>query len=341
VDLIRTVASFLVILLHASVQSVEIPSNISPQNAWLAFDVYNSISRMSVPLFVMLSGYLLLQPSKTNEPLKTFFKKRWTRVGLPFVTWWIIYFIWGLAFDQKPLTVQSIVGDVLRGPYFTFWFIYMITGLYLLTPMLRIFTARANANLVKLTFAVWFVGTALTPLATLFGYSFNVDLFVIPGWVGYYLLGAYLPNFKFVRRWKTTAAMIVGIAATMILSIVVVMIGFSQQYFFFEFLNITVVLTSAAAFMLLITTPKRKVETKPKFVTKLIVLISINTFPIYLLHTILLEVLQKGFFFGFTLDIMSANPFIMTPVLAVLVLFLSLAIIVPLKKIPGVKRFIG
>ena len=58
VDVIRTLAIFLVIMLHASIEPT--PGFVeTAQQATVHFwamNVYNSLSRVSVPLFVMLSG---------------------------------------------------------------------------------------------------------------------------------------------------------------------------------------------------------------------------------------------------------------------------------------------
>ena len=61
---------------------------------WTTVDFYQSFGRLGVPLFIMLTGALLLSPSKTNEDLGTFFKKRFSRIGLPCLFWGVIYFIW-------------------------------------------------------------------------------------------------------------------------------------------------------------------------------------------------------------------------------------------------------
>ena len=44
--------------------------------------IFNSLARVCVPLFVMISGYLLL-PMKTDY--STFLKKRLTRISFPFI----------------------------------------------------------------------------------------------------------------------------------------------------------------------------------------------------------------------------------------------------------------
>src|SRR5450756_1517432 len=82
VDLIRTVAIILVILLHAAIEPNPNLNIMSPEGVqlWWTSNVYDSIARTAVPLFVMLTGALLLQPSKADEPLRVFFKKRWNRI---------------------------------------------------------------------------------------------------------------------------------------------------------------------------------------------------------------------------------------------------------------------
>ena len=49
---------------------------------WWFGNVYDSVVRWCVPVFVMISGALLLDPGK-KEDLSTFYKKRLARVLLP------------------------------------------------------------------------------------------------------------------------------------------------------------------------------------------------------------------------------------------------------------------
>lgn len=88
---------------------------------WWMVNIYQTLSRTGVPLFVMLTGALLLQPSK-NETLSVFFKKRWARIGLPFLFWGAIYFAWDYFANQQALTSSFIVQGILSGPYFQFWY---------------------------------------------------------------------------------------------------------------------------------------------------------------------------------------------------------------------------
>lgn len=73
---------------------------------------------------------------------------------------------------------------------------------------------------------------------------------------------------------------------------------------------------------------------------KLLKLISENTLPLFLFHEIILESLQKGYF-GITINGNTINSIIGVPLITVITLFICLAIIVPLKKIPVLKKLLG
>ena len=110
VNLIRTVAIILVILLHAAIEPTPNLNIMSPQGVelWWTSNIYDSIARSAVPLFVILTGALLLQPNKVDEPLRVFFKKRWNRIGIPFIFWGLIFFAWNFLVRGQSLSALSI-----------------------------------------------------------------------------------------------------------------------------------------------------------------------------------------------------------------------------------------
>jgi surface polysaccharide O-acyltransferase-like enzyme len=105
----------------------------------------------------------------------------------------VAYFAWQFLVNGEALTANSIVQGVLTGPDYQFWFLYLLLGLYLVTPVLRVLLKHADWKLLQYLIFVWFAGTALIPLLTLFGpYSLNANVFIFTGWLGYFVLGAYL-----------------------------------------------------------------------------------------------------------------------------------------------------
>ena len=88
-DVVRCVAMLMVIGVHCIDPFYISPTmRVIPEYThWAA--IYGSLLRPSVPLFVMMTGLLLL-PVK-QQPLGTFYKKRIFRVLFPFLIWSVLY----------------------------------------------------------------------------------------------------------------------------------------------------------------------------------------------------------------------------------------------------------
>jgi surface polysaccharide O-acyltransferase-like enzyme len=339
-----------VLLLHAAVDLTTQSMSSLEIWRWCVVDVYQSIGRMGVPLFVMLTGALLLAPSKQNEDLGTFFKKRFSRIGLPFIFWGALYFIWDFWVENQPATQSFFVNGILKGPYFTFWYLYMLVGLYLVTPLLRVLVANASEKLLKYGFAIWFIGTALVPLipflsSTVLGatYTLDTNVFVIPEYVGYFVLGAFLVNVKVTNRKLLLGLTTLGIALTAVGTYIIAMtVGGGTTYFFQEYISPTMILATVPMFLLLNSHKSKPVEAgaKPSWRRRLMHAISENTLPIFLFHMMVIYTLQQGLL-GVTLNGDVVNSIVGVPLMALVTLAICLAVLVPLKKVPVLKRLIG
>ena len=342
VDLIRTIAIVLVILLHAALQPHPIVTqmNGAEEWRWWTVNIYNSIAQTCIPLFVLLSGALLLQPSKI-EPIRVFFKKRLNRIALPFLFWGAAYFAWRYFVNNETLSLGTVLQGIQTGPYYHFWFLYMIFGLYLLTPVLRVLVAHSERKILTYLIGLWFVGTAIIPVIGLFGnYILDNKVFVIVGWVGYFLLGAYLLTVH-VRKAVLYASLFAGFLMTAVGSYFMTLyVGGSNIFFFDNELGVSVIVASVALFLLLRDVSSTKLEDNAPRTNWLIHEIGQNTLPIYLFHVMVLESLERGFF-GFTLSVNTFNPALGIPLITGITLFISLGIILLLKKTPFLKKAIG
>jgi surface polysaccharide O-acyltransferase-like enzyme len=343
-DLIRTLAIGLVVLLHASNEALE-ASSVSTADWWTAV-VYKSLALSCVPLFVMLSGALMLQPAKLNEPIRVFLKKRLGRLGLAFAFWSAVYLVWGFYIRQVPVTLSNvglgIERELFTGAYYQFWFIYLIVGLYLITPILRLVVANGDQRIIRYLIALWFAGVAIVPLIQLAsGYALDSAVFVIGGFVGYFVLGTYL------QKIKLKPAILYGL---LIVSFVGTVFGMwlmnyplstlEQGNFFFGYLTINVIIGSAALFLILLKFHSDWPGTNHKTASRVAQAISKNTLPIFLFHVIILESFERGFF-GFKLSFTTLNPIIEIPLLATLTLFITLGLILLMRKVPILKKLIG
>ncbi|HMK95010.1 MAG TPA: acyltransferase family protein [Candidatus Limnocylindrales bacterium] len=377
VDLIRTVAIVGVIMLHASndytVQSMGLFEIIR----WNTVSFYETAGRLGVPLFLLLTGALLLQPSKSSEPIREFFKKRWTRIGLPFIFWGAVYFVWDFLVVHQinglPITSTSIIQGFLTGPYYQFWYLYLLVGLYLLTPILRVLITRMERDLIKYLLVLWLLGAFLLPaLYQVTSLRLDSNVLEFTSYAGYFILGAFLVTVQ-VRRSRLAILTALGIALTMVATYAIAAtVGGVEMYYFQQYFSPTLILASAALFMLLIDVAKPSVQShmiraatpvpsslastlnlvnetgkqhnvelpKQSAGRRLLTLISANTLPIFLFHVMVLETIQKGYL-GFVINGNTLNSVVEIPLNTVITLFVSLGIILALKKVPHMKRLIG
>jgi len=343
-DLIRTLAIILVILLHASNEALQ-ASSVSAAYWWTAI-LYKSLALSCVPLFVMLSGALLLQPAKLNEPIRVFLKKRLSRIGLAFAFWSAVYLAWSFYITQVPVTLSNIGEGILfslfSGAYYQFWFIYLIVGLYLITPILRVIMANEDRKIIRYLILLWFVGVAIMPLTQVAsGYTLDSGVFLIGGFVGYFVLGTYL------LRIKLRSAILYGL---LIVSVVSTIFGMwlmnyplnamGQNNFFLGYLTVNVIIGSAALFLILLKFRPDWPGTNHTTASRVVQAISKNTLPIFLFHVIILESFERGYF-GFTLAFTTLNPIIEIPLITVLTLFITLGLVLLMRKVPILKKLIG
>ena len=169
---------------------------------------------------------------------------------------------------------------------------------------------------------------------------FEDNVFILTGIIGYFVFGAYVARLR-VRP----LLLYLGLIASSIFTIfgtyfVIRILGEAYSQFFLTAISFNVIIASITLFLILATVQNRTIETKIPRGNIVLRVISENTLPIYLFHIIVLETLQRGIF-GFKLSVTTINPIIEIPLVTVVTLLICLAIIVPLKKLPYVKRIIG
>ena len=135
IDWLRMIAAFCVVLIHVTARFVE-PSVYQHANAtwWLAF-VINSCSRFAVPIFLMISGYLLLG---RNESWLSFYRHRYARLLPPFLFWNLVYLLFGMAFAHN-MGVQERLKAFLYSwaSASHLWYLPMLLSVLMVAPLLN------------------------------------------------------------------------------------------------------------------------------------------------------------------------------------------------------------
>jgi len=190
IDILRIFAFVFIVMLHTLNRQYGL-------TVWMSGYAVISIG---VNLFIMISGYLLLDRTET---VKEFFRKRFFSILPLFIIFNIIYIYF---YNHSFITIKKI-----SAPHF--WYIYMILGLYLLTPWLRKILQYAE----KETFYVvvlWFLCNVFNPYMQFFRLpKIPFSHFPITGFIGYYMLGYYLKKYRY-KLEKIPFICVIGVYIT-------------------------------------------------------------------------------------------------------------------------------
>lgn len=204
-DLVRIIAGILVVMVHISAQQIEhLPVS---SMAFAITNAFNCLSFSGVALFVMISGALALRPEQETD-LKTLLLHRTLHFFVLYYIWKVIYQIVTMLEKGEIFTFDSIKNDVVlaliqqRG-YYHLWFLPMIAILYMAVPLVK--KGFAEKKLCRYFLTVFFVVTLFVPTLLHYDFKFKYllkdffaynDFYLFRGYLGYFVLGHYLHNWR-------------------------------------------------------------------------------------------------------------------------------------------------
>jgi len=332
---LRFISLLAVVILHTTSPVLE-TYNHGPISTWLIGDFYNSLVRFAVPVFVMISGALLLH---RDYELGDFLKRRLIRIVIPFLFWSLIYV--GYEFYIEDLNYTGIDWNTTRqilhllkvGSSYHLWYVYMLIGLYLLIPIISKFVRNATQNEVLYFLIVWLV-VMLLEQPYLSRFKPSVDLRYFEGFVGYLVLGHYLA-FKPIAKKQTALWAILFFACLGGCTLGTYLLY--QHYngistLLYEPVSPPTLLMASSVFMLgRLWTPK-----VPTWVISFRDFAGKYNYGIYLSHALILSLLSEQDF-NYTLF----NPWISIPCVAIVCFCLSLLLVFLINKIPFGKYVSG
>lgn len=210
-DYVRVFACFLVMLVHASENyygAVGSTDMVGPQaflqneadRLWVS--IYDGFSRMSVPLFMIVSAYLLA-PMKKGQSCWEFYRKRFLRIMPPFIFFMVLYstlpMLWGRIDGEQSMNDLSRIWlnfPMLAGH---FWFMYPLIGLYLFIPVISPWLEKVSAKEERFFIGLFLVSTCIPFLNRWFGEVWGQCfwneyhmLWYFSGYLGYLVLAHYI-----------------------------------------------------------------------------------------------------------------------------------------------------
>lgn len=326
-DNLRVTATIAVLLIH-SAANVLLSFGKIPDSAWWFANLYNGGFRYAVPIFVMLSGALLLP---REEEYATFFKKSFQRIIVPFLFYNGIFalFNWQVRLRGRSVGIEWIFKQYFDGASYHFWYIYMIVGVYLFIPIIGTWVRQAKESQLQFFLGMWLL-TILFDNPHFPGYSLPVKLPYFTGYLGYLVLGYYVAT-RPVSKMLAWVLFLMGTAWTMegtyLQSIE------DKKFFGLLYANFSpsVVMSTAGLFMLF-----KAYEGTIPGTTPIRDWISSHSYGIYLVHIIVLFYLVRIKVYG-----AMWHPSIGIPLTAFICLGISGVIVWVLRRIPFGKYIAG
>lgn len=346
-DLLRVTAIFAMVLLHVFTGNFaggdSAWRSLNPDSlSWQVLNVYDCLVRFCVPVFCMISGVFFLDP-KREQPFSKLFSKNIRRLCLAFIVSSLLYAALGPILRAEPLsagTLLSAAKNIVFGHYHL-WFLLMLIGFYLIVPLLRkICDDRKTIEyFLLLTLIFTFLQNALLLIPQLKNLleiqAGKMSLYLVTGYVGYFVLGSYLVRFPLkaaARRWIYAGGIcaFIGTAAAGGFWSFHTGVASDAPY---GYLLPNTLLESAAVFLLFQQLGDSK--TWSDRAGRIIGALSRYAFGVYLVHDLFNMLLHR---FGVTA--LSFSPILSVPLLAVTVFLCSLLASALLHKIPLLRKYI-
>ncbi len=331
-DDLRAISIVSVVVLHVSALIV---IDFNSDASWWTANVYNSLSRFCVPVFVMITGALLLNPESENW--KLFYRKRFLRVVLPFVFWSIVYLAYKFYIKYPSPELDSvrkvctwIFFRIATGTSFHFWYIYLLICLYAIIPFLSRIVRIATMNQLLTFLALWFILIGINEVAALFSKKLYLNYF--PGYIGYLILGFVLSKHPLpaIIRYRMTWLFVFGIIVTITGTYYFSTLRGNFNVTLYEYLTMNVCMQAIGVFMFFHSI------TRSQYLNKVIQWLSMYSYGIYLVHILVLISYAE-----FGLDGYFVHPAIGIPLTTITCLVLSSCIVAIISKLPVGKYLVG
>jgi surface polysaccharide O-acyltransferase-like enzyme len=212
-DAMRVVAGVAVVFQHVAQYGMRQYGRI-PAFDWWTCTVVVTFTKFAVPVFVMLSGALLLGP-RPHEPLPVFCRKRFNRVGIPLIFWSLFYLLFAAASVKFSAPPGKLLLSLLSGvPYYHMHFMFIIAGLYLVTPPLRLIVEHAAPRQRLLMVGAILLLAAGSEAAAQWLHSQPNAFSRFVPYIGYYLAGYELRRMRLSARGIGWATLLLLVGAT-------------------------------------------------------------------------------------------------------------------------------
>ena len=335
IELLRIIACFCVIVNHTNSQ---IFAGTVPSFTWFVSLTYFFVSKIAVPLFLIISGYLLLEKEES-------YSKIFARIKSTFITlavFSVIYYFYNYNLGNIPVvSIKGALLQILNSSNTTsLWYLYLYMGLLMMLPFLRKMVKGMEQKDFYVFFGISFVFMGTWPI--IIHYLPDLTLakeFELPLFSSYlclFLLGGYFKRYgEITRKMKHICAVLF-----------IVMVGFNvlatyceyiyvskdvEKYLFFDNRALLPIMLSAVCVFCFV-----KDMQFGGVLEKWICIAGGCTYGIFLLSDFLIDSL----WFVFQKLCWLTHPFLAVVLLEILIFIVGLVLVSILKRIPVIKKLL-
>ena len=297
---IRVLSCVLVVLIHITHAYLYAGGAIESKK-FIPLVIINAASRIGVPLFFMISGYLTLR--RPYDPVLN-----------------PIYYLFETARNHL-------------------WYLYDLIGLYIAFPFIQAMVHHMDRRMENMFLVLWLIlaggGRLLTRMMGLIGTPVNME-YMVPilqatYWLGYFIGGYLLYKRKDELKEKLSVPLLsaVFIGSILMITLLVCADSFAAHDFqdaFLTYGELFMMLSSTSAFLL-----NTRFKAKQH---RLFDWFGPLTFGVYLIHPIFIDIAKEFIRFPWA-------SVLYIPLLLIVILIVSSLIVWVLSKLPGLKKIVS
>ena len=339
-DILKVIASLAVVFIHAAASKWYVLPVGSTE--WSFLNLVNVLTRYSVPLFVMVTGVIMLQPSK-NLSFNLLIKKYVFKALLFFYIGSSLFALASFFTDPHTYStfevLQQFVYRTVKGPSHL-WYLFMIAGLYLITPFIKKITdhdPKLTLSFVVLAFVVNSIMhlNLIFEIDTVFLYTGYFNITLGTGFAMYYVWGFYLSEAVLSKKIKRLihSVALISLPATYVLTQIYSIKTGKAFENFYGYLLPTIFFMATSLFVLM-KDSEQIFKSLPKRVIRTITDLSKVNLIIYIIHPLMITLISP-FLSTFKLTFV---PYIL--LLGLISYLLSSGLALALKRIPVLGKWI-
>ncbi|SFQ45421.1 Surface polysaccharide O-acyltransferase, integral membrane enzyme [Lachnospiraceae bacterium XBB1006] len=288
VELLRVVSCVMVVFIHVANYYCRAMEELSV-GSYVFATIVNGICRVSVPLFFMISGSLLV--GRDVDIRRNFNRVR--NILQPLIIWSMVYAVWNYAYrDRGYYDLKEMFAEPVKRHL---WYLYVLVGIYLTLPFWQKLFQGMSEYMVQYFVLLYICLLTINFVLALLNMEvrYQIPLVGSSCHLGYFIMGYIIRQYRERLRLRRLWAMILAITsmgfvigATLYYSL---RVGQHNENFF-EYRNVLIGIASMAIFYIAM---KSKPYRLPDTVRCWVELVAKHSFTIYLAHVLFLDILKE------------------------------------------------